>query len=399
MKLVTGFKIAILISFLLLSIGMVSAIGDKIAFMSDSAGNFDIWVMDADGSNKVQLTTNPGWDGHPDWSPDGTKIMYVARTDWSYDIWVMDPDGSNKVQLTTEPGFEYAPDWSPDGSKIAFGADYDSDPDTRDDIWVMNADGTNPVRLTTDPEQDVNPSWSPDGTKIAFESYRGSQWEVWVMNADGTNQAQLTNDPVAAGGPEWSPDGTKIAFGSFFSNNCDVWVMDTDGSNLIQVTTHEYNDVDIGWSPDGKKIVYASYGYDDDWDIWVTDADGSNPPVQLTFDPSYDYSPTWFGIPNSFEDQIEDIQEYFGDAITSGALVGMGSTETSAAGKLNALENMLEQAEYLIDIGDIEGACAQLHSAYEKTDGVMPPPDFVTGSAAEELATMIQDLMDGLGCE
>ena len=99
------------------------------------------------------------------------------------------------------------------------------------------------------------------------------------------------------------------------------------------------------------------------------------------------------------EEQIDDIQEFFDDSVTSGELAGVGATAWSAAGKLNALENMLEQAEYLIDIDDVEGACAQLHSAYEKTDGIMLPPDFVTGPAAEELATMIQDLMDSLGCE
>jgi len=98
------------------------------------------------------------------------------------------------------------------------------------------------------------------------------------------------------------------------------------------------------------------------------------------------------------EEQIDDIQEFFDDAVTSGGLVGAGSTRTARAGRLIAFENMLEKAEYLIDIDNMGGACIQLRDAYEKTDGLMLPPDFVRGSAADELAAMIQELMESLGC-
>ncbi len=401
-RLATGFSITILIAFWLINIGMANATEDKIAFMSDRAGNLDIWVMDADGSNPVQLTTDSKWDGDPVWSPDGTKIAYASRAGVTFtyeNIWVMDADGSNPVQLTTDPAMDTRPAWSPDGTKIAFGSDRDGDPATRDNIWVMDANGDNQVELTTDPAQDVNPAWSPDGTKIAFESYRGGQWDIWVMDADGSNQVKLFDDPSSSGSPAWSPDGTKIAFVSYLAGNFDIWVMDADGSNPVQLTTHHWNDIDPAWSPDGTKIVYASYGDDETWDIWVVDADGSGDPVQLTSGEEYNYAPAWFGEVDSYEDQIEAIEEYFDDAATLGELIGVGATETSAAGKLNAVENMLECAEHLIDIGDFEGACLKLHDAYQKTDGLWPPPDFVTGPAAEELATMIMDLMASLGCE
>jgi uncharacterized repeat protein (TIGR01451 family) len=315
--------LAVLLFSIPLAIQVSADGGGKIAYMSNTSGNFDIWVMDTDGTNPLQLTADPAWEGHPAWSPDGLHIAYVNQS--TSDIWVMDPDGGNKEQLTTEPGSEWNPAWSWDGTKIAFGADRDSDSSTRDDIWVMDADGTNPKQLTTDPAQDVNPTWSPDGTKIAFESYRGNQWEVWVMDADGTNQVQLTNDPIAAGDPVWSPDGTKIAFGSFVNNNCDVWLMDPDGSNLVQLTTHEYNDVDNAWSPDGKKIAYGSWGYDHTWDIWVVNADGSGSPVQLTSGPAYEYSPTWFGEPEPV--CISDLQ-----AAPDCDSVHLSWTEWSASG-------------------------------------------------------------------
>lgn len=98
------------------------------------------------------------------------------------------------------------------------------------------------------------------------------------------------------------------------------------------------------------------------------------------------------------EEQIEDIQEFFDDSVTSGDLAGLGATEPAATERLKALENMLEKAEYLIDNGYIEEACNQLHAIYMKTDGAAPPPDFVTGDAAAVLATKILELRDALGC-
>jgi len=103
--------------------------------------------------------------------------------------------------------------------------------------------------------------------------------------------------------------------------------------------------------------------------------------------------------PPNAEEQIEDTQEFFDDAVSSGELTGTGPTSTAAAGKLNAIENMLEQAEYLIDNGFIEEACNQLNAIYKKTDGKAKPKDFVTGAAAEDLAEKILALMDSLGCE
>ena len=270
----------------------------QIAYMASDTGSgnhFEIWVMDDDGTNPVQLTTNTRWDGQPAGSPDGTKIAFVESLGANANIWVMDTDGSNPVQLTTHASDDYYPAWSQDGTKIAFTSDRDADPATRDDIWVMDADGSNQVRLTTDPAQDTNPTWSPDGTKIAFESYRGGEWDIWVMDADGSDQIKLLDDPVSAGQPVWSPDGTRIAFASYLYGNGDIFVMDADGSNRVQVTTHHYNDINPSWSPDGSQIVYGSWGDDDTWDIWKMNADGSGLPVQLTTGPAYEYSPSWFG--------------------------------------------------------------------------------------------------------
>jgi len=96
--------------------------------------------------------------------------------------------------------------------------------------------------------------------------------------------------------------------------------------------------------------------------------------------------------------RIDNIQDVFDSAVTSGTLTGNGPTATSSNGKLKALRNMLEPAEYLIDNGLIAEACQQLRDAYKKTDGNPKPPDFVTGDAAATLAAQIQNLINSLGC-
>ena len=95
---------------------------------------------------------------------------------------------------------------------------------------------------------------------------------------------------------------------------------------------------------------------------------------------------------------MDDILEFFDESVTDGTLTGDGPGK-SANGRLNALENMLETAGDLIDLGDIEGACEQLKAASRKCDGDSPPPDFVAGSAASELYDMILELIAELGCE
>lgn len=191
------------------------------------------------------------WD--PAWSPNGTQIVFTSDKSGNADIWIMNADGSNPKQITTDSNTDWDPAWSPDGSKIVFGHDRDGDENIFN-IWVINVDGTNLRQLTFgDTGWEVEATWSPDGSKIAYDG-------IWVMNADGTNLTKITVDGVQ---PSWSPDGSQIAF-----SNADIWIANADGSNPIQITTNSARDWHPSISPDGTKIAFTSNRSGTDA-IWV----------------------------------------------------------------------------------------------------------------------------------
>ena len=196
--------------------------GTKIAFQSTrkAQNGWDILVVNADGTGLRNLTDFSGDEQLPAWSPDGTKIALQ----WSYgggtDIYVMDADGTNRTRLTPGGNVQYsAPAWSPDGTRIAFESTRHQ-PLTGEvefglfEIYTMNADGSDMQRLTFDATgSQVHrfPTWSPDGNHVAFEiQFLDGQSLIMrsrlgVMKADGSGRYDIPNLPVDSKFPRWSP--------------------------------------------------------------------------------------------------------------------------------------------------------------------------------------------------
>ncbi len=175
--------------------------GTRLAYIAtDNGGDFDIYVKSFMTGATVRLTTNPGRDTSPAWSPDGSRLAFRSSVTANSDVWVMDADGKNLLRLTDSPGFDGDPVWSPDGTRIAF----TSDRSGNFDVWVMRADGSAETQVTDHPADDEYPTWSPDGSMLAFQTDRTGGPSIWIMTADGRSQSSLIPDaPVAK--PSFSP--------------------------------------------------------------------------------------------------------------------------------------------------------------------------------------------------
>ena len=175
----------------------ISPDGSRIVFTSTRDGDLDIYSMNPDGSDVRQLTDEPGYDGGPFFSPDGSKIVYRARYPESeeeladyqalladnlvrpgvLDIYVMDADGSNRRRLTDNGAANFAPFFHPRGEKVIFASNL-HDPDSRNfDLFMINLDGTGLEQVTFSEEFESFPMFTPDGRHLVFGSNRHGSHE------------------------------------------------------------------------------------------------------------------------------------------------------------------------------------------------------------------------------
>jgi TolB protein len=258
-----------------------------IAFDSDRDGNREIYVMDPDGSNLVNLSNDPADDFAPAWSPDGSRIAFVSTRPNEQGsvqaIYVMNADGSNLYQLTTNIYSDW-PDWSHDGSRITYTGN--------EDIHVINADGSGqPVNLTNSPERDNWPAWSPDDNQIVWSAGSDGNWNNFVMNADGSNVLKITdNGQVAAA--QWTRDG-RIFTGWGWAGQepfCQNCLVDADGSNIADAGGKaELQRYFPFWTLEGERVEVALGGDE----IQLVGEIYPGLFLNLTNNPAQDLNPDW----------------------------------------------------------------------------------------------------------
>jgi hypothetical protein len=236
-----------------------------IVFSGFPESNFpptEIVRVNASGARLRNVTMSPAEEDESAASPDGSRVAFIRRVGGRpaspFHLFVMDADGTNVVDLNLNIPFR-TPTWSPDGTRLA-GSDGLN-------IFIVNSDGSGLTQVTDHvPTPEVgehfdSPNWAPDGTRIAYNGTPGSgELACHIVNTDGTGNVKI-KDQCAS--PAWSPDGSKIAFNDPAGH---LFVMRTDGSDVtdLSVVTPPYidggdaRDRSPAWSPDGGQIAVSS---------------------------------------------------------------------------------------------------------------------------------------------
>jgi Tol biopolymer transport system component len=196
---------------------------------------YDIYIANADGSNKKRLTTTPGYDAEGVWCPKGGKILFTSVRDGDLDLYTMDENGNNVKRLTNTPGYDGGAFFNADCTEIVWRASRFPNPKDLEDyqsllkdgfvrpskmeLYVANADGTDAKQITHNGAANFCPFFTPDGKRIIYSSNvldpRGREFDIFIINKDGSGQPErITTAPAFDGFPMFSPDGKWLVFAS-----------------------------------------------------------------------------------------------------------------------------------------------------------------------------------------
>jgi Tol biopolymer transport system component len=202
----------------------------------------------ADGTAR-RLTDRLGVLTGPEISPDGASIAFMRWTPSAdqYQIWIMERDGSNPRRVFSGTGWD--PTWSPDGQQILLASDMEGSTQ----LYTVDLDGTNLRRVSDLPAIRGRSDWSSQGF---ITTYSGESWrrEVFIMNADGSGLRQVSPSGGNSQGPSFSPDGGWLAFTAYFDNfndihGCEIYIVRIDGTDLRRLTENQYCDYQPRWGP------------------------------------------------------------------------------------------------------------------------------------------------------
>ena len=241
----------------------------KVVFSSNRSGNWDIWTMNPDGSDPVNLTRDVASDFHPTWSPTGEQILFVSFREEGREssLYLMDADGNNIRKVLDNWYSRSDATWAPDGKRIA---------SVRDGVlYIITIDDKSAVPVAETGFGSIgDPAWSPDGKEIAFIYLWLKQgYELRLIDAETLKQkvilAQLETYPHKSY-PTWSPDGEQIAFvlhkfrtilnfidAANWQDEETIYLINRDGRNLRQLVSEKGPDaIHPTWSPHGNEIIY-----------------------------------------------------------------------------------------------------------------------------------------------
>ena len=244
----------------------------RIAFQADQEGNWEIYLMDVDGAQKVRLTNHIAHDEMPVFGSDDNILAFTSTRDDSAhrgrlsktrNIFLMDITAGNVARITEHEADDWYPALYGKGDRVVFVSERD---DPRDvpfhekwsEIYIQDLKNSSILRLTQNEVDDGSPSISSNGQWILFTSNRFDSYQIYRMNFKGGMLEQLTSIPGNCGSPRFSHDGKKITFFADMNGNYDIFMMDHTGKNIVQLTNDPAQDSYPSFSSDKRKIIFHS---------------------------------------------------------------------------------------------------------------------------------------------
>lgn len=275
----------------------------KIVFTSRRDGNFEIYIMNPDGSDQINLTQHRARDSAPVWSPTGEQILFTSDRGGIEELYLMDADGTNVRQVFKKLIGREFPTWSPDGKALAYHRFHTFS------IYTASIDGKDEEELT----DGLWPAWSSNGAEIAFMAGKFAWAEngnlripnvrVQIINLQTHVEEELLLGGIWMFDPAWSPDSTQIAFasddtiekGEKVGHTMGIYIVNRDGGGLRKV-------IDAGdrpaaafnptWSPHGNALIYNK-GVGGVRDLFKVALEGGVP-EQLTHRQGDNFNADWF---------------------------------------------------------------------------------------------------------
>ena len=276
----------------------------KIVFTSRRDGNFEIYIMNPDGSDQKNLTQHRAQDSTPVWSPTGEQILFTSDRGGIEDLYLMDADGTNVRQVFKKLIGREFPTWSPDGKALAYHRFHTFS------IYTAAIDGKGETELT----DGLWPAWSSNGSEIAFMAakfvwgengnLRVPNVRVKTINLQTHVEEELLPGETSMFDPAWAPYSTQIAFswrgravawrGRAVGGSMGIHVANQDGSRLRKVIDagNGMAAFNAAWSPDGNELIYNK-GVGGIRDIFKVALDGGVP-ERLTHRQGDNFNPDWF---------------------------------------------------------------------------------------------------------
>lgn len=233
----------------------------SILFESAGGGNWDLFEMPGSGMTETaafrRLTSSDSLDRMPSMSPDGRYIAFISNRNGNYDVFRMNAEGSDVVRLTATDEAEIHPYWTPDSRQIVYNRRVPGE--RLYAIWIMNADGSGATELLRDSELNSYAQVSPDGRLLVFDKWWGNDetnGEIMIMDLESRALTRLTDNTVYDGYPTWFPDSRHVLYSSEVDGAFRLFRIDVVDRRREQLTFGPGSDQRAHVSADGSRIVF-----------------------------------------------------------------------------------------------------------------------------------------------